>query len=57
MGEVLEVNGPIVTVRQAGIQNGAQLKIGKLGLIGEVIRLRQNDALVQVYESTESLRR
>ena len=56
MGEVLQVNGPIVTVRQASIRNGEQLRIGKLGLIGEVIHIRQHDALVQVYESTDSLR-
>ena len=55
MGEVVEVNGPIVTIRQPGIRNGDQVKIGELGLVGEVIHIRQNDALVQVYESTESL--
>ncbi|MDJ0882213.1 MAG: V-type ATP synthase subunit A, partial [Gammaproteobacteria bacterium] len=55
MGEVVEVNGPIVTIRQPGIRNGEQVKIGELGLVGEVIHLREKDALVQVYESTESL--
>jgi len=55
MGEVVEVNGPIVTIRQPGIKNGEQVKIGQLGLVGEVIHIRENDALVQVYESTESL--
>lgn len=56
MGKVLEVNGPIVTIHQAGITNGEQVKIGKLGLVGEVIHLRAKDALVQVYESTDSLK-
>ncbi len=56
MGEVIEVNGPIVTIRQPGIRNGDQVKIGQLNLIGEVIHIRQHDALVQVYESTETLR-
>ncbi len=56
MGEVIEINGPIVTIREAGISNGDQVKIGHLGLIGEVIHIRENDALVQVYEPTESLR-
>lgn len=55
MGEVTEINGPIVTIRQPGIRNGEQVKIGRLGLIGEVIHIRREDALVQVYESTESL--
>jgi V/A-type H+-transporting ATPase subunit A len=56
MGEVIEVNGPIVTIHQPGILNGEQVKIGRLGLVGEVIHLRADDALVQVYESTESLK-
>jgi V/A-type H+-transporting ATPase subunit A len=56
MGEVTEINGPIVTIREPGIRNGDQVKIGRLGLIGEVIHIRRQDALVQVYESTESLR-
>ncbi len=56
MGEVIEINGPIVTIRQPGIHNGEQVRIGELGLIGEVIHLREKNALVQVYESTESLR-
>jgi len=56
MGEVTAINGPIVTIEQPGIRNGEQVKIGHLGLIGEVIHLRQHDAVVQVYESTESLR-
>jgi len=56
MGKVIEINGPLVTIEQDNIRNGEQVRIGKLGLIGEVINLRTTDALVQVYESTESLR-
>ena len=56
MGEVVEINGPIVTIRQPGISNGEQVRIGQSGLIGEVIHLREQNALVQVYESTEFLR-
>ncbi|MBL7002680.1 MAG: V-type ATP synthase subunit A [Gammaproteobacteria bacterium] len=56
MGEILEINGPIVTVKQDGVRNGEQLKIGDLGLIGEVISLFDDKAIVQVYESTESLK-
>ncbi len=55
MGRVIEVNGPLVTVELPGVRNGEQVRIGTLGLIGEVIHLRQHNALVQVYESTESL--
>jgi V/A-type H+-transporting ATPase subunit A len=56
MGKVVEINGPLVSIRQPGVRNGDQVRIGRLGLIGEVIHIRRDDALVQVYESTESLR-
>ena len=56
MGKVIEVNGPLVTIEQDNIRNGEQVRIGTLGLVGEVISLSENTALVQVYESTESLR-
>jgi V/A-type H+/Na+-transporting ATPase subunit A len=56
MGEILDVNGPIVTVHLPGVLNGAQVSIGTLNLIGEVIGLDGEQAVVQVYESTESLR-
>lgn len=56
MGEVIEINGPLVSIRQQGIVNGAQVKLGALGIMGEVIHLREDHALVQVYESTQSLR-
>ena len=56
MGKVIEVNGPLVTIQQENIRNGEQVRIGEMGLVGEVISLREQDALVQVYESTESLK-
>ena len=56
MGKVSEINGPIVTIQQPGIRNGEQVKIGPMGLVGEVIHIREQDALAQVYESTESVR-
>ncbi len=56
MGSILEVNGPIVTVRLPGVLNGEQVRVGKLGLVGEVIGREADRAVVQVYESTESLR-
>lgn len=56
MGKVIEVNGPLVTIQLDNIRNGEQVRIGELGLIGEVISLHSQRALVQVYESTESVR-
>ena len=55
MGKVIEVNGPLVTIQQENVRNGEQVRIGKLGLVGEVISLFEDRALVQVYETTESL--
>jgi V/A-type H+-transporting ATPase subunit A len=56
VGSIIEINGPIVTVRLPGVLNGEQVRIGKLGLVGEVIGRDADSAVVQVYESTESLR-
>ncbi len=55
-GTVRDINGPIVTVRLPGIQYGEQVRLGELGLFGEVISLRGNEAMVQTYESTEGVR-
>lgn len=55
-GEILAINGPIVTIRLPGVHNSEQVRIGRLGLMGEVISLSGEQAVVQVYESTESLR-
>ena len=55
-GEIIAINGPIVTVHLPGLRNGEQVRVGPLNLMGEVIRLEGEKATVQVYESTESLR-
>lgn len=55
-GEIIEINGPLITVHLAGVCNGEQVRVGQLGLMGEVIRLHREQATIQVYESTESLR-
>jgi V/A-type H+-transporting ATPase subunit A len=55
MGEIIEINGPLVRVRLPSVLNGEQVKIGKLGLVGEVIGRDADLAMVQVYESTEGV--
>jgi len=55
-GIILEINGPIVNVQIRGVRNGEQVRVGNLGLMGEVIRLDGERSTVQVYESTETLR-
>ncbi len=56
MARLLEINGPIVRARLPGVANGEQIRVGELGLVGEVIAREGDDAIVQVYESTEGLR-
>jgi V/A-type H+-transporting ATPase subunit A len=56
LGNILEVNGPIVRVRLPSVANGEQVRVGSLGLVGEVIARDGEDAVVQVYEATEGLR-
>ena len=55
-GRVREINGPIVTIDLPGARSGEQIKIGELGLIGEVISLSGEQAVVQTYESTDGVR-
>ncbi|WP_456380525.1 V-type ATP synthase subunit A [Thiolapillus sp.] len=55
-GTVIEVNGPLVRACLPGAANGEQVRLGELGLTGEVIGLDAERALIQVYESTEMLR-
>ncbi|MET0094052.1 MAG: V-type ATP synthase subunit A, partial [Sedimenticola sp.] len=56
IGVIREINGPIVTITLPGVRNGEQVRIGELGLYGEVITLRGEEAVVQAYESTEGVR-
>jgi V/A-type H+-transporting ATPase subunit A len=55
-GVIRDINGPIVTIDMPGSRNGEQVKLGELGLFGEVISLRGERAVVQSYESTEGVR-
>ena len=55
-GVVRDINGPIVTIELPGIRHGEQVKIGDLGLFGEVISLSGERAVVQTYESTDGVR-
>ncbi len=56
VGIVRDINGPIVTIEMPGIRHGEQVKIGELGLFGEVISLMGDRAVVQTYESTDGVR-
>ena len=56
MNKVIEINGPIVRVEVESARIGEQVEVGELKLIGEIIVLEGKQAVVQVYESTVSLR-
>jgi V/A-type H+-transporting ATPase subunit A len=56
MNKVIEINGPIVRISLESAHIGEQVEVGPLKLIGEIIVLEGQQAVVQVYESTVSLR-
>ena len=55
-GHIREINGPILRIHMPGGRNGEQVRIGGLDIVGEIIALDGEDAVVQAYESTEGLR-
>jgi V/A-type H+/Na+-transporting ATPase subunit A len=56
IGVIRDINGPIVTIELPGVRSREQVKIGELGLFGEVISLKGRLAVVQTYESTDGVR-
>ncbi len=51
------INGPVVTVKgRTGLGMLEMVYVGKLRLIGEVIRIERDVTTIQVYEETTSLR-
>ncbi|MCG6940258.1 MAG: V-type ATP synthase subunit A [Thiohalocapsa sp.] len=56
IGTIRDINGPIVTIDLPGIRSGEQVRIGEIGLVGEVISLSGQQAVVQTYEATDGVR-
>ena len=55
-GKIIKVSGPLVIAK--GIPNARMadvVKVGKMGLIGEIIELKEDTASIQVYEETGGL--
>ena len=51
------INGPVVTVKgRTNLSMMEMVYVGKAGLIGEVIRLDNDEAVIQVYEETSGLK-
>src|SRR5882672_8713965 len=56
VGVVQGINGPVVRFENAGnVGMGEVVDVGRIRLLGEVIRLEGKLAIVQVYEPTEGL--
>ncbi len=56
-GSIIRIAGPVVVARNLlGAQMYEVVRVGALGLIGEVIRLEGDHATIQVYEDTSGLR-
>jgi V/A-type H+-transporting ATPase subunit A len=54
---VTSVNGPVVRILGARDRAMRELvRVGSLGLLGEIVRLEGDEALVQMYEDTQGLR-
>ncbi len=55
-GKIIRVAGPLVVASDCiGARMYDMVKIGKLGLIGEIIELREDLAFIQVYEDTTGI--
>jgi V/A-type H+-transporting ATPase subunit A len=55
-GKIIRVAGPLVVASDClGARMYDMVKIGKLGLIGEIIELKEDQAFIQVYEDTTGI--
>jgi V/A-type H+-transporting ATPase subunit A len=56
MGKILEINGPLVKLQLPESVLGEQVRVGQIGLVGEVIGRDGDTALAQLYEDTAGLK-
>lgn len=57
MGKVARVSGPVViAVDLKGVRMYDVVRVGELGLVGEVIRISGENVTIQVYEDTSGIR-
>jgi len=56
-GGIIKITGPVVVADgMRGSRMYDVVRVGELGLIGEVIRVEKDEAVIQVYEDTSGLR-
>lgn len=57
MAAIKKISGPLVVGKDMkGAKMYDLVRVGELGLIGEIIQLRKDDAFIQVYEDTSGLK-
>ncbi|RLF79899.1 V-type ATP synthase subunit A, partial [Thermococci archaeon] len=57
MGRIIRVTGPLVVADEMrGSRMYEVVRVGELGLIGEIIRLEGDKAVIQVYEETAGVK-
>ncbi|ASI99186.1 ATP synthase subunit A [Thermococcus celer] len=57
MGRIIRVTGPLVVADEMrGSKMYEVVRVGEMGLIGEIIRLEGDRAVIQVYEETSGIR-
>ncbi|HEY5648697.1 MAG TPA: V-type ATP synthase subunit A [Nitrospiria bacterium] len=55
-GKIIKISGPtVVADGMAGTRMYNRVRVGEMGLLGEVIRLQKEQATIQVYEDTTGL--
>lgn len=55
VGRVIGISGPTVSVDLGGLRLHERVVVGETHLMGEVVRLERDRAIVQVYETTRGL--
>jgi V/A-type H+-transporting ATPase subunit A len=55
-GEIYRISGPVVTVQGINTSMYDVVKVGNEGLMGEVIGIKKDKSIVQVYEETAGIR-
>jgi len=54
-GKIVRINGPLVIAINMEAKLYELVKVGSIGLIGEVVKLEENYVFIQVYEDTSGL--
>ena len=55
MGKIIEISGPTVSIVKEELKLYERVFVGHAGLTGEVVRIEEDKATVQVYEDTRGL--